>query len=295
MNPAASLSRDYVRIEMALEYLAEHAQRHPSLAEVAATVHLSEHHFQRLFSRWVGVSPKKFLQHLSLATAKHTLARQGTVFDAALEAGLSGPSRLHDLFVTVEAVTPGEFKQRGAGMRLRYGFHLSPFGECLLLLSERGLCSLQFVVAGDRDAALSVATRPWDCAHLEADQTGTAELAAKIFCIDGYSGGPLKLLLQGTPFQLKVWQGLLSIPFAAVVSYQELAQHLGYHNSSPMTRAVGQAVARNAIGYLIPCHRVVRKTGGFGGYRWGVGRKLAMLGWEQVQCVSDETFTDCDA
>lgn len=285
LHPVEHNSRDYQRIAQALEYVARHAQRQPELADIAAHVGLSEFHLQRTFTRWVGISPKRFLQHVTLTAAKHQLEASRSVFDAALDVGLSGPGRLHDLFVTYEAVTPGEYKRRGAGLDIAYGFHDSPFGEYLLLTTERGVCGMEFVDPHSRDDVLADARRRWPAAGLVSAPQRSVILHQQIFAPDAVPAAdaqPLRLLLCGTRFQLKVWEALLNIPAGHIVTYQQIARHLGYSNRGAAARAIGTAVGENAIPWLIPCHRVLRKDGLLGGYRYGVPRKLAMLGWEAV-------------
>jgi len=276
-------SRDYQRIAEALDFVARHAQRQPELADVADHIGVSEFHLQRTFTRWVGISPKRFLQHVTLAAAKSSLRESQSVFEAALDAGLSGPGRLHDLFVTYEAVTPGEYKNRGAGLDIAYGFHDSPFGEYLLLVTERGVCGVEFVNPHTREQVLADARRRWPAAGLTQSPERTGIFHQQIFAWHGSaadSAQPLRLLLCGTRFQLKVWQALLKIPVGHVVTYQKIALHLGYSARGPAARAIGTAAGENAIPWLIPCHRVLRKDGLLGGYRYGEARKLAMLGWE---------------
>ncbi len=273
--------RDYQRVAAALDYVDNRFQDQPSLAEIADSVGLSEYHFQRLFTRWVGVSPKKFLQHLTLECAKHSLEASASVLDAAYDAGLSGPGRLHDLFVTCEAVTPGEYKARGQGMTIRYGFHPSPFGECLLLVTDRGVCGLGFVDgAADRAANLAYLSAGWRNARIVEDSVATHPYIARMFSEPGGSKAatPLRVLLRGTEFQLKVWRALLTIPPGKLTTYADIGRRLGYTGNA--ARAVGTANGANLVSYLVPCHRVIRKTGAIGGYRWGRERKLAMIGWE---------------
>jgi AraC family transcriptional regulator, regulatory protein of adaptative response / methylated-DNA-[protein]-cysteine methyltransferase len=264
----------YERIEQAIHWLADHYQEQPSLASAAEAAGLSEFHFQRMFSAWAGVSPKKFLQYLTLAHAKARLDACDSVLDAAYDAGLSGPSRLHDLFVAHEAVTPGEWKAMGEGLTLRYGWHDSPFGDCLLVATDRGLCGLGFVLPEGRAATEADLLARWDEARLVEDPTATAPYARLAF---GESGGTLKLVLRGTSFQLKVWEALMRIPTGAVVSYERLAQHLGKPTAA---RAVAGAVALNPVSWVVPCHRVIRGTGIITGYRWGPDRKRVLLAWE---------------
>ena len=272
------MSQDiYSRIERAMAYIADHTQDQPTLEDIAASACMSPFHFQRLFTRWVGVSPKQFLQYLTLDYAKARLAESASVLDAAYDAGLSGPSRLHDLFVTHEAVTPGEYKQHGAGLAIRYGFHPSPFGECLLMTTDRGVCGLAFVTGGDRASVLADMTARWPRAQFTERPAETAPLAARIFEGANGSGEPLRLWLQGTNFQIRVWEALLRIPSGALVTYADLAASLGAPRAA---RAIGAAVARNPISYLVPCHRAILKTGMAHNYAWGRPRKLAMIGWE---------------
>ncbi len=275
------LSTDYQVIERAILFLDAHYQEQPSLAELAASVGLSEYHFQRLFTHWAGISPKRFLQFLTKEHAKHVLDESYSLLDASYEAGLSGPGRLHDLFVNCEAVTPGEYKQRGAGLRIAYGFHPSPFGECLLAVTERGICSLAFVVNAGHQSLLDDLHHRWRQAELYQDEGYTAPLLEQVF--DAYTGGQrpsLNLHLNGTNFQIKVWEALLRVPPGQLISYQGLAQRIGMPRAA---RAVSQAVADNPVAVLIPCHRVIRKLGVVGGYRWGVARKQALLGWEMAR------------
>lgn len=273
---------DSARIARALDRLASRFPEQPPLAELAAEVGVSEYHFQRMFTRRVGVSPKKFLQHLTLEAAKQRLRQSASVLDAAYEAGLSGPGRLHDLFVTLEAMTPGEYKARGDGLTVRYGFHDSPFGECLLMLTPRGICGLGFVAPGQRDSALTRMARGWERARVVRDDRATAAYIPRIFVQPGQpvprDAPPLRLLLRGSRFQLKVWEALLTMPPGTLTTYQDLARRLGLPAGA--ARAVGNANGANPIPWLIPCHRVIRKTGALGGYAWGEGCKMAMIGWE---------------
>ncbi|TAM83867.1 MAG: methylated-DNA--[protein]-cysteine S-methyltransferase [Acidobacteria bacterium] len=273
-----SMSDDYSRIEKAIHYLDERFPAQPDLAEIAKSVNLSPFHFQRLFRRWAGISPKRFLQFLMLDYAKQALDQSGNVLDATYAAGLSSPSRLHDLFVSVEAVTPGEFKKRGAGLRISYGFHPSPFGECLLAVTDRGICAMYFVTS-NRDAVLNEVRRRWPGASFVEDAKATGRLLSQIFPQDRRTGR-LPIDLRGTNFQVKVWQALLEIPPGAVVPYRELAARVGNPRAS---RAVGGAVGQNPIAFIIPCHRVIRKVGAIGGYHGGVNRKRAMLAWEAAR------------
>ncbi|MAU01030.1 MAG: 6-O-methylguanine DNA methyltransferase [Anaerolineaceae bacterium] len=277
----AEMSADYGRIEAAIHYLEENFQAQPTLAEIASHVGLSEYHFQRLFSRWAGTSPKRFLQFLTIQHAKKLLEESQSILDATYEAGLSSPSRLHDLFVTHEAITPGEFKQKGAGLTIQYGFHDSPFGECLIALTERGICGLQFVADEDRESALDELKASWLQAEFVEDAEATRPYIDPIFNLSGAEERPsLPLYLKGTNFQIQVWQALLKIPAGTAVSYGSVAQMIGNPKAS---RAVGSAVSNNPVGYLIPCHRVIRQAGNLGDYRWGTSRKKAILGWEAAR------------
>jgi AraC family transcriptional regulator of adaptative response/methylated-DNA-[protein]-cysteine methyltransferase len=272
------LSEDYQRVEQAILFLEQNYRRQPELKEVAESIHLSEYHFQRLFTRWVGISPKRFLQFLTKENAKAMLENSHGILEAAYTSGLSGPGRLHDLFVATEAVTPGEFKHKGAGLTIRYGFHLNPFGKCLVGLTGRGICHLAFVQPGEHSQALADLQNAWPQASLQEDPQATRPVIGQIFNFSEQSG-PLSLHLCGTNFQIKVWEALLRIPPGTVISYEDLAVSVGMPYAA---RAVGHAVARNPIPVLIPCHRVIRKTGEFGGYHWGAARKKALLGWEMA-------------
>ncbi len=269
---------DYERIEKAIQFLAENYHYQPSLDEVARSVNLSEYHFQRLFRRWAGISPKRFVQFLTLEHAKKVLEESRSVLDAAYDAGLSSPSRLHDLFVNAEAMTPGEFKTKGAGLKISYGFHPSPFGECLLAVTERGICGLGFVGEGGRAQALEDFKRRWPAAEFHENPQKTRIYIHAIFDSKKRNGThPVKLLLMGTNFQIRVWEALLRIPPGSVVCYEDLARQLGKPSAS---RAVGSAVGQNPISFLIPCHRAIRKMGITGDYHWGAARKKAILAWE---------------
>ncbi len=269
---------DFQRIERSITFLQSHYTRQPELHEVARNVHLSEYHFQRLFTRWAGISPKKFLQYLTLEHAKRALKESRTLLDATMDAGLSSPGRLHDLFVTVEAMTPGEFKRDGEGLTIHYGIHATPFGECLLGTTTRGICALFFVQGNNRKEVREELRMRWPNAHLVEAPEKTKHYIDRIF------GGqfslrraPLPVVLSGTNFQIKVWEALLGIPSGHVLSYEDVAQRIGQPTAS---RAVGNAVAKNPISYIIPCHRVIQSVGVTGNYRWGPARKKAMLGWE---------------
>lgn len=275
------LSQDYTRIEQVIDYLQTHYQEHPSLNELARSVNLSEYHFQRLFSRWVGISPKRFMQYLTKEQAKQLLAESEDLLSVSYATGLSGPGRLHDLFVNYEAVTPGEYKQRGQGLDIHYGFHSSPFGECLVAVTSRGVCHLSFLQDGDREAAFSRLEEDWQAATFTLDHAGTKNVIDEMMdLLQDQPESPIRLYIKGTNFQIKVWEALLNIPSGSVVSYEDVAIHIGMPGAS---RAVGNAISRNPLPVLIPCHRVIRKNAEFGDYRYGSSRKKALLGWEMAK------------
>ncbi len=271
-------SMDYRRIEKAICYLQSHYLEQPSLRKIASAVHMSEFHFQRVFTRWAGISPKRFLQFLTIEHAKQQLAESRAVLETALDSGLSGPGRLHDLFVSVEAVTPGEFKCRGSGLQVAYGFHETPFGSCLIGTTERGICWLSFTDGFGRAQPLDEMKAYWEAATFAQSSSTTAPVVGQIF--GSWTHGersPVGVFLAGTNFQIKVWQALLKIPAGARLSYEGIGKIVGCPGAA---RAIGNAVARNYIAFLIPCHRVIRSNGLLGGYRWGEPRKQAMNVWE---------------
>jgi AraC family transcriptional regulator of adaptative response/methylated-DNA-[protein]-cysteine methyltransferase len=279
-------SEDYLRIEQAILYLESHYRDQPSLEEVAANIGLSEYHFQRLFTRWAGVSPKRFLQFLTKEGAKELLSRSENLLDTTHQVGLSSLGRLHELFVTTEAVTPGEYKSRGEGVTIRYGIHLTPFGKCLIGLTERGICHLGFV-SGSEGEAIDGLVGEWKEARMVEDYRSTAALVSPIFDLryDTRIKQPLTLHLRGTNFQIKVWEALLQIPAGSATTYEGLAQRIGQPHAS---RAVGTALGHNPIAVLIPCHRVIHKVGDFGNYRYGELRKKALLAREYLNTASVE-------
>lgn len=276
-NPAS----DFARVTAAIHFLRANAPHQPSLAEVASHVSLSEFHFQRLFQRWAGISPKRFLQFLTLQAAKQLLMDSHSVLETSLAVGLSGPSRLHDLFLTYEQMTPGQFKSRASGMRVQWGMGETLFGPALFSTVERGLCGLTFVEEGGEAQALEALARRWSQANLERSDAAIRPLAANLRTrMLGQPTEPLGLVLKGTPLQLRVWEALLRIPPGRVTTYGKLAAVLGIPNAA---RAVGTAVGQNAVGILIPCHRVIQATGALGGYAWGTERKAAALALEHAQ------------
>lgn len=267
MTSTTTAAADLDRVARAIRHVALHASEQPSLADVARVSGLSPAHFQRVFQRHAGLSPKRFLQHLTVETAKASLAASAPVLDAAFDAGLSGPGRLHDHFVTLEALSPGEFGRRGGGLVVRHGAAPSRLGPCHVAWTDRGVCGVAF----DGDPLDS---RGWADARRVRDDAGAARLVERVF-----SGGPgpLHVLVRGTNFQVQVWRALLRVPPGAVTSYSDLAARIGRPDAP---RAVAGAVARNAVAVLVPCHRVLRATGALGGYRWGVERKRALLALE---------------
>jgi len=268
-------SANYRRIEKVISHIDRHHERQPDLGELARVAGLSVFHFSREFRRWAGLSPTRYLRTLSLATAKRELDERGSVLTAAWAAGLSGGSRLHDLFVQFEAVTPGEYKVGGAGLALHHGFAESPFGRIHAARSERGLAYLAFVDGSD-EHAIAELKRRWPRAQLARDDAAIARIARQVFA---EREGKIVLAPVGTNFQVKVWQALLELGTRGPTSYGALAEAIGSPGAS---RAVGQAVGANPVAWLIPCHRVLRRDGGLGGYHWGVERKRAMLAWEHA-------------
>jgi len=261
----------YDIVAASIRYLRAHARRQPGLAEVAGAVGLSEFHLQRVFSEWAGISPKRFLQHLTKEYARSALLRSADVLGASLEAGLSSPGRLHDLMVSCEAMTPGEIRSGGAGLCIGFGETSSPFGSMLIGWTERGICHLEF----DPDGS-SALRGEWPAARLQPDPRRAKELGASIFN-SGAQRGPLHLLLRGTNFQIKVWEALLRIPAGQLRSYSQLSRMA---DAPRAQRAVGSALAANTIAYLIPCHRIIREGGEIGSYRWDSERKQALIAWE---------------
>lgn len=265
----------YTIIEQAIQYIEANVQKQPELEEIASSVGLSEYHFQRIFTRWAGISPKRFLQFLTKEHAKGLLHDSKNLLDTTHRIGLSSLGRLHDLFVNTEAVTPGEYKSHGMGLDIHYAIHPTPFGKCLIATTERGICHMSFV-DNNEGQAIDNLVEHWSQAQMIEDYKSTAPLVTRIFS-DGKVGTALQLHLRGTNFQIKVWEALLNIPTGAVTTYEQIAQKIG----NPLAvRAVGSAVGDNPIAYLIPCHRVIRKSGEFGNYMWGSARKKAILAKE---------------
>lgn len=267
----------YQKIAQAIQFIQKNAISQPELDEVAKSVNLSPFHFQRLFTEWAGVSPKQFLQYITLKNAKSILSKpQATLFDAAFETGLSGTSRLHDLFVKIEGMTPGEFKNGGENLKVRYSFQKSVFGDYLIASTEKGICNLFFYDI-PKEQIVSELKKQLDRADI-IEQTDENQNRVIRFFDNTLNGNEkIKLHLKGTEFQIKVWEALLKIPEGQLSSYSDIADWIGQENAS---RAVGTAIGKNPIGYLIPCHRVIKNTGEIGEYRWGSERKMAMIGWE---------------
>jgi len=271
---------DYERIARVIRFLDEHHAEQPDLAALAKSAGLSPFHFHRLFSAWAGVTPKDFLQCLTLARLKESLRAGESILDSALEAGLSGPGRAHDLCVTLEAASPGEMKSGGAGWTLTAGFAETPFGKCLIAESPRGICHLAFLEPEEKEAAWNELRENWPNARLRRDDSAAAKLAGQIFSRARLGSRiSLRTFVRGTPFQLRVWRALVEIPPGQLTSYGRLAASLGIPSAA---RAVGSAVGANSISYLIPCHRVIRETGVIGEYRWGKLRKRALVAWENA-------------
>jgi AraC family transcriptional regulator of adaptative response/methylated-DNA-[protein]-cysteine methyltransferase len=276
--------RDYDLVRRAIQFLSETWIEQPDLDRLARHLSLSPAHVQKLFKRWCGLSPKEFVQALTLDHARRLLEGSTSVLATAHEVGLSGSGRLHDLFVTSEAMTPGDVRRRGEGLTINHGFHATPFGEAVVMATERGVAGIAFV---DEDAgqsradALADLTRRWPAACFREAPDQTAEHASRIFGTSRWSADqPIRIVLIGTDFEVRVWQTLLRIPMGRAVTYADIARHLGNPTAS---RAVGSAVGRNPISFVVPCHRVLRSDGGLGGYHWGLTRKRALIGWETGQ------------
>ncbi|WP_042874153.1 methylated-DNA--[protein]-cysteine S-methyltransferase [Acinetobacter haemolyticus] len=275
----SSQQRNYERIAQAIQYIQQNFQQQPQLDEVAAHIHLSPAHFQRLFTDWVGTSPKKFLQYISVEYAKQILKQeQGSVFDATFATGLSSTSRLHDLFVQIEGMTPAEYKHGGQSLTIHYQFTETLFGEVLIASTHKGICALSFV--DDRAEALAQLKLQFPQAVFIEQIDAFQQSALALFQKDQQQLAEIKLHLKGTDFQLKVWQSLLKIPMGQLATYGELAKVINHPKAA---RAVGSAIGSNPVAFLIPCHRVIQSSGLFGGYEWGSVRKTAIIGWEGVQ------------
>ncbi|MEC9246384.1 bifunctional helix-turn-helix domain-containing protein/methylated-DNA--[protein]-cysteine S-methyltransferase [Nitratireductor rhodophyticola] len=272
---------DYEVVRRVIEKISLDYRDQPSLEEIAGEVGDTPTGLQKLFTRWAGLSPKAFLQAVTLDHARRLLDSGMPLLDAALELGMSGPGRLHDLFVTHEAISPGEYKARGAGLTMRYGFHLSPFGQALVMVTERGLAGLAFCDPGDERTAFEDMASRWPNADYEEDMAATAPYAARVFDPSRWRAEePLRVVLIGTDFQVRVWDALLKIPMGRACAYSDIAERIGKPTAS---RAVGAAVGANPVSFVVPCHRAVGKSGALTGYHWGLTRKRAILGWEAGQ------------
>lgn len=280
-GPQDAALRDYDSVRRAIAFISGQWRRQPEIEAIAEAAGLTPDELHHLFRRWAGLTPKAFMQALTLDHAKRLLRDSASVLDAALESGLSGPGRLHDLFVTHEAMSPGEWKTGGAGMTLRYGFHPSPFGIAVVIASRRGLAGLAFADAGEEQPALADMVSRWPRARYVEDTAGTAALAQRVFDKTlWHADRPLRVVLIGTDFEVRVWETLLAIPMGRAVSYSDIADRITRPKAS---RAVGAAVGKNPISFVVPCHRALGKSGALTGYHWGITRKQAMLGWEAGQ------------
>jgi AraC family transcriptional regulator, regulatory protein of adaptative response / methylated-DNA-[protein]-cysteine methyltransferase len=269
---------DYARVQGVLSFITDNWRDQPSLEALAAHAKMQPEALQRLFVRWAGLTPKAFLQALTLDHAKAMLKDQASILDASLDTGMSGPGRLHDLFVTHEGMPPGAYKNKGEGLVISYGYHPSPFGLALVMVTDYGMCGMAFCDTGDERAGLQDMTRRWPNAQYTEDSAQTAPYAARIFSSDKWQANqPLRITMIGTDFEIRVWETLLKIPMGKAVTYGGLAGAIGKPKAA---RAVGAAVGRNPISFVVPCHRVIGKSGELTGYHWGLTRKKAILGWE---------------
>ena len=285
MPVSSTLASDYERVASAIAFIQSHHHQQPDLATIARHVHLNEHHFQKLFTRWAGVSPKRFVQLLTLESTKQRLISTQSLLAVALDSGLSSPSRLHDLYVQFEAMTPADYRNGGAGLVISYGLHPTRFGTALIAQTKRGICSLQFCEPSDLMRDVDWLRQQWPQAELQQQPEQTQLVADHLnqsLKVDTQQ--PLTVLVKGTNFQTQVWRALLTLPPGCLFTYQEVANRIDRPKAA---RAVGTAIGANPVGYLIPCHRVIRATGEMGGYRWGSLRKTVMLGWEAAQFQED--------
>ncbi len=278
MQSLPGAGQDYEYVRRAIAFISGHWLDHPSTEEIAEAVGVSATYLHHLFRRWAGLTPKAFMQAITLDHARQLLRNSNTVLDTAYEVGLSGPGRLHDLFVIHEAMTPGEYRQGGEGITIRYAWHLSPFGQALVMVTDRGLCGLAFADEGEEVAMLEDMTRRWPRASYLEDREVTGVIAARIFDPAGWHREqPLRVVLIGTDFEVRVWETLLRIPLGRASTYSDIAGHIGKPKAA---RAVGAAIGKNPISFVVPCHRVLGRSGALTGYHWGLTRKQAMLGWE---------------
>ena len=271
---------DYERIAKAIHYVTNQVGQQPTLDEMAAHVHLSSYHFQRMFTRWAGVTPKRFLQVLTVERAKKLLQEAKPILEVTHEVGLSSGSRLYDHFVSLEAVTPGEYKTQGSGLTIEYAVHETVFGSAFIAITPRGICNFSFPEESNAEQEIKDLVKRWPYAQLINNSKHTAEIIESMFALENDKDRPLSLLVSGTNFQVSVWRALLDIPMGKVVSYSQVATSIGRPNSA---RAVGKAIGSNPIGFLIPCHRVIQQSGKLGGYHWGATRKHAIHLWEAAR------------
>jgi AraC family transcriptional regulator of adaptative response/methylated-DNA-[protein]-cysteine methyltransferase len=278
LAPLSTAAADYDVVRRAITHIKGNWRSQPEIEQIAEAAGVTPTELHHLFRRWAGLTPKAFLQALTLDSARSLLRDSASVLDASYEVGLSGPGRLHDLFVTHEAMSPGEWKSGGEGLTISYGFHPSVFGTALVMATDRGLCGLAFADHGEEQGALADMHRRWPAARCVEDSARTAPLCARIFDRNQWRADrPLRVVLIGTDFEVRVWETLLRIPMGKATTYSDIAGNIGNHKAS---RAVGTAVGKNPISFVVPCHRVIGKSGELTGYHWGLTRKRAMLGWE---------------
>jgi AraC family transcriptional regulator of adaptative response/methylated-DNA-[protein]-cysteine methyltransferase len=273
---------NYQRVEKAIEYLSRNFKEQPTLEQVAREINISPFHFQKIFTEWAGVSPKRFLQFLNINFLKEKIQETGNISEVADLAGLSSQSRVYDLFISIEGVTPGEYKASGKGMVIQYAYHQTPFGECFIAVTDRGICGLAFISDENREAEFNKFIKKWSFAEFKYNDTLTSGYIKKIFSAGNSLNDKIHLLVQGTNFQIKVWEALLQIPFGSLSTYEKIARSI---NNPKALRAVGTAIGSNPVAFLIPCHRVIRKEGIIGNYYWGTNRKKAIMGWEMAKTV----------
>lgn len=279
-QPVNTNAYQYDQIARAIDYLYVNFRSQPGLEEVAAQVNMSAFHFQRIFTEWAGISPKRFLQFLTTGYLKQRINGFHNLLEAADDAGLSSQSRVYDLFVNLEAVTPQEYKEKGQGIDIQYGFHNTPFGECILGITNRGICHLSFLQQKNRSLAVAQLEKAWEKATVKENSPHTEKMAQAVFHRQPGNKEKLNVLVKGTNFQVKVWNALLEVPYGTVTTYQNIARQVELPKA---LQAVGSAVGANPVAYLIPCHRIIRKNLIIGEYHWGTERKKAMLGWEMAK------------
>jgi AraC family transcriptional regulator of adaptative response/methylated-DNA-[protein]-cysteine methyltransferase len=278
------MQADYSRVAEAIAFLEQNLTRQPNLSDLSSELQISPYHLQRTFRRMAGISPKRFLQFLTLESGKRLLEQPRSVLDAAYELGLSGSARLHDHFVTLEGVTPGEFRAQGEGLEICWGIHSSVFGYVFIAKTERGICRISFLGSDAADAELAELRSNWPGAEIARDDAATQSTADQLFVSGAQADEPIALFVPGTNLQIQVWRALLRIPSDALWSYQQVAEAAGVPTAC---RAVGSVIAKNPVAYLIPCHRVIRKTGEFGGFRWGQARKRTLIAWDLSSAATD--------